>query len=756
MERQYGEIDDLVRELTLEEKAKLVVGRDFWTTEPIERLDIPSVWVSDGPTGLRKPAVSTSIGMADDTLPATCFPTESALAASWDTDLVRAVGRAIGEECAANDVHVLLGPGVNLKRSPLCGRNFEYFSEDPILSGELAVAFVDGVQSVGVGTSVKHFAGNEQETARFTIDSQIDERPLRELYLRPFEIAVHRAAPWTLMAAYNLLNGEHCTENRTLLHDIARDDWGFDGIIVSDWGGVTDIVGAIDAGLNLEMPHARNSDLIVRAVNEGRLAEERLDEAVRPLLRFIFNAVAQHRSNVRADLESHHALARRAAAESAVLLKNAGDILPLSPDAGIAVIGAFAREPRFQGGGSSHVHPVRVDTAFDTLQSFMREPIAYATGYGPEGAYDEALQAEAVQVAAASRVALLFVGLPDSYENEGRDRFDIDLPASHNALIEAVADVQPNTVVVLTNGAAVTMPWASRVAAILEGWLGGEAGGAAIADILVGDVTPSGKLSETFPARLIDTPTALSFPGDGLGTARYDEGLYIGYRWYDARDIEPLFPFGHGLSYTTFAYDNLTIDRESFTEGETLTVTVEVRNTGTRRGAEVVQLYVHEHSPRLPRPHKELRAFARVALEPGESRTVPLTLTGASFAYWEPRSHRWEITPGTFDLLVGSSSRDIRLSTAVHVTPAEPFIPPVGPTSLVGEWITHPVAGPLLRPLLEERARAHAEETGEVADLSHYIFGMPIQKLVDWGALTEEQLAGLVAAAQSGELVPQG
>jgi beta-glucosidase len=755
MERRHGEIDDLIQTLTLEEKAQLVVGRDFWTTEPIERLDIPSVWVSDGPTGLRKPTLSTSIGMAGDTLPATCFPTESALAASWDIELVRSVGRAIGEECAANDVHVLLGPGLNLKRSPLGGRNFENFTEDPILSGEMAVAFIDGVQSNGVGTSVKHFAGNEQETARFTIDSQIDERPLRELYLRPFEMAVHRAVPWTLMAAYNLLNGEHCTENRTLLHDIAREEWGFGGLIVSDWDGVTDIVAAIDAGLNLQMPHARTGDLVVQAVQEGRLSEERLDEAVRPLLHFIFNAVAQHRPDVQADLAAHHALARRAAGESAVLLKNAGDALPLSPDAGIAVIGAFAREPRFQGGGSSHVRPVQVDTAFDTLQSYVREPIAYATGYGSEGAFDEALQAEAVQVAAASRVAVLFVGLPASYENEGRDRFDIDLPASHNALIEAVAAVQPNTVVVLTNGSAVTMPWASHVAAILEGWLGGEAGGAAIADILIGDVTPSGKLSETFPARLIDTPTALSFPGDGLGAARYDEGLYIGYRWYDARDIEPLFPFGHGLSYTTFEYDNLTVDRDSLVEGDSVTVTVDVRNTGTRRGAEVVQLYVHEHSPRLPRPQKELRGFAKVALEPGESRTVSLTLSGADFAYWEPRSHRWEISAGTFDLLVGSSSRDIRLSTALHVAPREPFIPPVGTTSLLGEWIAHPVAGPLLRPLLEERARAYSEETGEAVELSQYILGMPMQKLVNWGALTEEQLAVLIAAAQNGELVSQ-
>ena len=604
--------DGLLAQLTLEEKSALTVGRDAWTTVPVERLGIPSVWLSDGPTGLRKLHASDDLSIGN-TVPATCFPTESSLAASWDLALVEEVAGAIAAECRAEGVGVLLGPGINLKRSPLGGRNFEYFSEDPVLSGRMAAAFVRGVQDRGVGACLKHLVANEHETGRMYADSIVDERTLREVYLRPFEIAVHEADPWTVMASYNRLNGEYCVESRRLLREILVEEWGFRGIVMSDWLAVNDRVASIDAGLHLQMPGSPTASAVVAAVREGRLDEARLDELVGELLAFVERAAAAAGEPVAApDLDAHHRLARRAAAAGIVLLKNDGALLPLAESGdGVALIGGFAREPRYQGAGSSEVKPTQVENLHDELPHGT-----YARGYADDEAPDPALLREAQDAARGARVAVVCVGLPPSYETEGVDREHIDLPASHNALVDAVLDVQPNTVVVLMNGSAVAMPWAARAPAILEAWLGGQAGGGAIADVLLGRVNPAGRLSETFPIALADTPAYLDFPGDGDGRSHFTDRLFTGYKSYDARGIEPLFPFGHGLSYTSFEYSGLRVAG--------LNVTLTVANTGDRAGAEVVQLYVRERAPRLRRPDKELRAFAKPELEPGEQREVDL------------------------------------------------------------------------------------------------------------------------------------
>ncbi len=756
-------VEELLRQLTLEEKASLTIGRDTWTTQPVERLGIPSVWLSDGPTGVRKARSATEIGLGTS-LPATCFPTASALGACWDIELAREIGRALGAEAQAQGVQVLLGPGVNLKRHPLSGRNFEYFSEDPVLSGELAAAWIDGLQEQGVGASLKHLVANEQETGRMYLDSLVDERTLHELYLRPFEIAVAKSAPWTLMAAYNQLNGTFCAENARLLHEIVAKQWGFSGIVVSDWGAVNDRPAGIVAGLHLQMPAGPTAGEVVAAVREGRLAEERLDEIVRALLAFILTADAARRPDTTVDLEAHHRLARRAAGEAIVLLKNEGGQLPLdeTAPAEVAVIGAFAREPRYQVAGSSQVVPARlVETIYDELVRLAGPVlrINYAAGYGAGDAPDPARLQEAQDVARRAQVAIVVVGLPPSYETEGADRVHIALPPAHNALVEAVREVQANLVVVLLNGSAVALPWADRVPAIVEGWLGGQAGGGAVADVLLGRVNPSGKLAETFPARLEDTPAYLSFPSDGLGHVPFTEGQYIGYRWYDARRIAPLFPFGHGLSYTTFAYDGLTVDKQTARDTDTVTVSLRVRNTGQRAGREVVQLYLRERQPRLPRPERELRAFAKVALQPGEETEVSFQLSGRDFAVYDPRAGAWTTADGTFDLLIGASSRDIRLQTSLTLEATS--APPVRFDRLtpLRAWLADPAARAQIEPVLIALRRQFlgagadgngvvdgpdvgAEGPGELPDA--FLLDLPVGKLVTFGALPEAELRRMI------------
>ncbi|NNJ64449.1 MAG: glycosyl hydrolase, partial [Xanthomonadales bacterium] len=557
------EAERLLSSLTLEEKASLTSGRDAWSTQPIERLEIPYIWVADGPHGLRR-APSTDTWGYGDQAPATCFPTASALSASWDLELVHRVGQALGDEAQALGVNVLLGPGVNIKRSPLGGRNFEYFSEDPLLAGELAAAYIRGVQSRGVGTSLKHYAANNQETQRMFMNSAVDDRTLNEIYLTPFEIAIKKAQPWTVMACYNRVQGVYGSQSPALLHRKLKEEWGFEGIVISDWDAVIDRVEGIRAGMHLEMPgkpgHLTNQQ-VIDAVKNGDLDEARLDELVREILVVVLKANASARTGADQKLEAHHALARQVASEAIVLLKNDDGLLPLSPGRHkkIAVVGEFAVEPRYQGNGSSEVKPPRVDRFLDVIRAEYGEEVdvSYAQGYELDDDKDLSLIPEAVRTAQAADVVLVLAGLPQQYESEGIDRTHIDLPPSHNALIAEIAKAQKNLVVVLTNGSAVAMPWVNDVPAIVESWLGGQAGAGAVADVLFGAVNPSGKLTETFPARLQDTPAFLNFPGEE-GQAIYGERLFVGYRYFDIKEITPLFPFGHGLSYTTFAYDDMT------------------------------------------------------------------------------------------------------------------------------------------------------------------------------------------------------
>jgi beta-glucosidase len=738
-------VDDLVAQLTLEEKAALAVGRDFWTTVPVERLGIPSIWLSDGPTGVRKAQDATTPGIGSS-VPATCFPTASALSASWDVAVLREAGRAIAVEAQAQDVQVILGPGLNMKRSPLGGRNFEYLSEDPVLAGEMAAAFVNGVQGEGVGACPKHFVANECETDRMVADSIVDERTLREIYMRPFEIAVEKSAPLVMMTAYNRVNGVYASENQWLLSDVAKDEWGFHGMFVSDWLAVNDRADGIGAGMHLQMPGAPTAGSIVQAVKDGDISEERLDEIIRELLNVIFAVDAARKPDATFDEQEHHAIARRIAAECVTLLKNDDHLLPVDGAKKVALIGAFAREPRIQGGGSSEVIPTRVDNVHDELVSLTGEgvEVVYAAGYSDPEEPDNALIKEAQAIASVADVAVVVIGLPDSYENEGGDRTHIDLPLAHNALVDAIVQAQPDTIVVLVNGSAVAMPWADRVPAIVEAWLGGQAGGGAIADVLLGKANPSGKLAETFARALEDTPAYLSFPGDANDEMVFTEGVFTGYRWYDARGIEPLFPFGHGLSYTDFAYSGLSLDRESMRDDETLAVSVTVKNVGGRAGKEVVQLYLGERQPRYPRAPRELRAFAKVVLQPGEETTASFQLSGRDFAQYDVANCRWVVTSGEFDISVGASSRDIRQQAMVRVEPTAPVRREFDRMTVLRHWKADERGQAILAQVQEG-----GSPIGFGDEIDAFMGGLPISKLVMMGMITEEQLRGMLDAVNA-------
>ena len=700
------DIPGLLAELTLEEKAALLDGSDFWHTQPIERLGIPAVMVTDGPHGLRKQAEGADHLGLNASVPATCFPPAAGLASSWDAELLGRVGAALGAECVASDVAVLLGPGVNMKRSPLCGRNFEYFSEDPLLAGDLAAALVDGIQSQGVGTSLKHFAANNQETDRMTVSAEVDERTLREIYLPAFERVVTKSQPWTVMCSYNRINGVYASEDRWLLTDVLRGDWGFEGLVVSDWGAVSRRDAGVAAGLDLEMPSSGGGGtrIIVEAVRAGTLSEADVDLAVTRVLTLVDRAQPALRSRGAFDVAAHHALAREAAASAAVLLKNDGGILPIDPqaDGTVAVIGEFARTPRYQGAGSSQVNPTQVDTALDALRAALdgRREVAFAPGFAIESdVADPALVDEAVRTAGAADVAVLFLGLPPSYESEGYDRAHMDLPAHQVELLHAVADVNPRVVVVLSNGSVVTVaPWQDRAQAVLEGWLLGQAGGSATVDLLLGAVNPSGKLAETVPVRYEDNPTIGSFPGEH-GRVRYGEGLLIGYRWYDAHRLPVAYPFGHGLSYTTFDYSDLAVTVRADGAEPVVDVALTVTNTGDRAGKETVQVYVTDPQATVSRPEQELRAFARVALEPGENARVTLTLDARAFAFWHVPAGRWVVEGGAFGVRVGASSRDIRLEETVELGGQDVVVPLIA-ESTAAAWLAHPEAGPWLREAL--------------------------------------------------------
>ncbi|SNR69786.1 glycoside hydrolase family 3 C-terminal domain-containing protein [Lutibacter flavus] len=666
-----NKITQLISQLTIEEKVALCSGRDDWSTMPIERLDIPWIWLSDGPHGLRRAPATNKPGYGDQ-LQATCFPTASALAATWDLDLVYKVGQTLGEESQTQNVNVLLGPGVNIKRSVLGGRNFEYFSEDPILSGEMGAAFINGVQSQGVGTSLKHFTANNVETMRMYNNSNMDNRTLHEIYLTPFEIAVKKAQPWTVMACYNRVQGEYGTQSSFLLTDILKKDWGFKGIVISDWFAVIDRVEAMKAGMHIEMPKVSpvNNAITVEAIKNGELDIAVVDALVKEILTVVFKAKSFQKEGVELNVEKDHAFARKVASEAATLLKNENDILPISKDKykKAAIIGEFAAAPRYQGNGSSQVRPTKLDNALEIIKKEYGNDIeiTYAQGYNLADDNDFSLINEAKKVASEADVVLVFAGLPLQYESEGIDRTHINMPPSHNKLISEIAVVQKNTVVVLTNGSAVTMPWLNRVSGVLETWLGGQAGAGGIADVLFGKVNPSGKLAETFPMCLEDTPAFFNFPGE-QGDVLYGERIFVGYRYYDGRKIEPLFPFGYGLSYTSFEYSDLKMSSKNTTDKEGLTVSMTVKNTGKVKGKEIVQLYVSDTKSTLKRPEKELKKFVKIELKPDEEKTVSFKLESRDFSYFDAKRNMWIAESGEYVISAAASSRDIKLSETVNL-----------------------------------------------------------------------------------------
>jgi beta-glucosidase len=760
----YVSAKELVSRMTLEEKTLLLTGDGWWATHGIDRLGIPSISLTDGPHGVRK---GQGAGLVTS-VPATCFPTASALSCSWDLDLLRRVGVALGEESHAIDVQILLGPGINMKRSPLGGRNFEYFSEDPVLAGKLAAAYIEGVQSQGVGTSLKHYAVNNQEYERMATSSNLDERTLNEIYLRAFEIAVKEGRPWTVMSAYNLVNGIYASEHRELLRDILRDRWGFTGFVMSDWGGINERVAGLAGGTNLEMPGSGdyNSKKIIAAVQDGRLSPETLDQSVTEVLAVILKAKDSHKENATFDVDKHHALAREAGGESIVLLKNAENILPLSLEKlkRIAIIGAFAKTPRYQGSGSSQVNPTKVSNAYDELVKLAGGDgkFEYAAGYDIEGDVTEALLEEARSVVAHADVAVVFAGLPDSYESEGFDRSSLEMPSGHNQLIEAVSSVQSKVVVVLMNGSAITMPWADRVKAIVEGWLGGQAGGGAIADVITGRINPSGKLSESFPKRLQDTPTFPDFPALDRH-ASYGEGVFIGYRYYDKKDVEPLFAFGFGLSYTTFVYTGIKASAASIKDTDGVMIEVAVKNAGNVPGKEVIQLYLREQNPAVRRPEKELKAFNKIALAPGEEKVVTFKLSKRDFAYYDTDLHDWYVRSGKFCILVGGSSWDLPLKETIDVqTTTQIVYPKLTRNSMLKDFQNHPKGNAFYPQLLEasgmdipsESDALSPEEAAEKRKLRMFVMAfldeMLVKKLpaISEGRFTDVQLDEILQQVQ--------
>jgi beta-glucosidase len=694
-------IDELIRQMTLEEKAALCTGASSWTTTPVERLGIPEMVVSDGPHGVRRQPDVHEIGVKS--LPATAFPTYSCLAATWDVDLSRAMGEALAEECIALKVDVLLGPGANMKRSPLNGRNFEYLSEDPYQAGEMAAAIVNGVQSKGVGTSLKHYAANNQEFQRFSISAEVDERTLREIYLAAFEKVVKQAKPWTVMCSYNKVNGTFASEHTYLLTEILKKEWGFEGLVVSDWGAVRDRVAALKGGLDWEMPGPQKYHVnkLIEAVRSGAVDEAQLDESVRRILRIVFMAQQTPKTGT-FDVNAHHALAQKIAAEGMVLLKNKG-ILPLKGPEHVAVIGHAAQAAHFQGGGSSHINPTRVAVPFTELKDRAgTAELSYAEGYPLDNTFRQDLIDQAVTLAQAADVAVLYIALPTFKESEGYDRKDMDLTRQQVALIQAVGTAQPNTVVVLNNGSPVAMSaWIDHCAAVLESYMMGQAGGAAVADVLFGRVNPSGKLAESFPVKLADTPATINWPGEA-GSVRYGEGLFIGYRYYDAKEIPVQFPFGYGLSYTTFAYNNPHTSAKTFKDVDGLTVSVDVTNTGTCAGKEIVQVYIHDRKSSLVRPYKELKGFAKVDLQPGETKTVSIPLDFRAFAFYHPEYKQWITEDGEFEILIGASATDIRHSLPVTLQSTLSLPCVLDKESTLNEWMADPRGKQVLGPFYEQ------------------------------------------------------
>ena len=746
-------IKELVEKMTLEEKASMCSGETFWDTQTIERLGIPSVMVSDGPHGLRKQEggkeTEDQLGNRLNPITSICFPAACATASSFDTDLIEQMGETLGEECQATDVSVLLGPAINIKRSPLCGRNFEYFSEDPYLTGKISAAHIRGVQSWNVGTSLKHFACNNQEYLRMSVDSIIDERTLREIYLAGFEIAVKESQPKTIMCSYNRINGVYSAENKKLLSDILRDEWGFKGYVMTDWGAVADRVKGIAAGLDLEMPtsHGANDAKIVEAVKNGTLDEKLLDKAVTNLLNVIFDYVdnkSKH-TDAKFDRERDHKKAVEVESECAVLLKNNG-VLPLNKEKKIAYIGEFAEKPRYQGGGSSHIKSWKVISALEAAKNKGRK-IEYSKGFPFNK--DELNQSDfnaAVECAKNADVAVVFAGLPDALESEGFDRKNLDLPECQNKLIEEICRVNKNVVVVLHNGAPVILPWRDNVSAILELYLGGEGVGEACDRLLYGETNPCGKLPETFPVKLEDTPCYENFGGNGW-TTEYKEGVYVGYRYYDKKKMAVQYPFGFGLSYTTFEFSNLKLSSSKMDDSSKITVSVDVKNTGCMRGKEVVQLYIADKTGTFGRPIKELKGFKKVQLDPQEFKTIELEIDARSLSWYSQDLGDWFAKSGKYEILVGNSSDNILAKAEINFTTKKHLPIKIGPDTTMGLLIEDERTAPIVDALFNKNGNPWEEgaDIGELgegsAEMANAMFtGLPIKSIASFGIATREEV----------------
>jgi len=686
-------IDEVVSQMNIKEKAAICIGGSAWCTALIRRLGIPEIVMTDGPHGVRRVEnvnETQNVASLTQSIPATCFPTASAVASSWDTQLIKEVGESIAEECIAQGVDIVLGPGNNMKRTPLCGRNFEYFSEDPYLGGYLSAAFINGVQSKGVGATLKHYIANNQEYKRLTMSSEVDERTLREIYLRAFEIAIKEGKPWAVMCSYNKLNGTYCSENHELLTEILRDEWEYDGFVMSDWGAIHDRVESLKAGVDLEMPGPQKHSFkqLMLAIRNEELDEEILDRAVKRILKVIFMAREVEKGNEDFDIDLHHNLARRVAGDSMVLLKNERNILPIKDHEYIAIIGNSAKNPRIQGGGSSQVTSTKLDTPYEEIKKLAKgSTFLYEDGYSMDGEANNELIDRAMDIARLADIVLLFIALPPYKEFESYDRSDINLLENQIELIKSVAAVQPNIVVVLNNGAPISMgEWINDVPGVIQTWLMGQGGGKAIADILFGNVNPSGKLAETFPAKLSDIPSYINYPGEN-NKVIYGEGIFIGYRYYDKKDIEVQFPFGYGLSYTNFEYSNLSVSSDEFRDVDGLNVSIDITNTGEVLGKEVVQLYVGDKECSLIRPVKELKGFEKIELEPNETKTVNFELDMRDFAYYDPKYKEWVTEDGEIEIMIGKSSKEICANRKINLISTIESPCNLDYNSTVREWL---------------------------------------------------------------------
>lgn len=742
------QVKELVAQMTLDEKIRFCSGANFWKLEDLSRLDIPAVNVSDGPHGVRKQSdTGDHLGMNDSEV-AICFPAGSATASSFNKETLRLLGETLGEESLALDVSTILGPAVNIKRSPLGGRNFEYYSEDPFLSTTLAESFIKGVQSKNVGTSIKHYLANNQETRRMTNSSEVDERTLREIYLASFEGAIKNGKPWTVMCAYNLVNGTYVSEDKTYLTDILRNEWGFEGYVMSDWGAVNDRVAGLAAGMDLEMPSSNgaNDPLINEAIAEGTLSEETLNQSCERILQKIFEFTDNKPQNTTFDYERDHRIAEEIAMDSAVLLKNTEQTLPLKEETKVAFIGAFAQTPRYQGGGSSHINSYKVVSAIEAAKDNYQ--VTWAKGYDVSTeTTDDALLEEAMKVAKEADVAVLFLGLPDDFESEGYDRKHMKLPANQNELVSAIHANQKNIVVVLHNGSPVEMPWLDEVKAVLEMYLGGEAVGAATVNLLYGKVNPSGRLPETFPEKLEDTPTYVIFAKNSDESV-YAEGIFVGYRYYVSKKINTAFSFGHGLSYTTFAYHHLTTDKGRYLDNEEVRITVEVENTGKVFGKEVVQLYVGKESQDIIRPIRELRGFEKIALAPGEKKTVYFVLNKRAFSYWDVVSKDWVVETGSYQIQIGQSASEIILSEEITMTSTHKIKKIYTINSTMGDILADQRGQEILGAMFNPQAIDETDAEGSVVNkqmLASTIQAMPLRQLLSFTQdIKREDILGII------------